>query len=120
MIFQRVPENERKVRAEELLNLVKLGDRLYHKPSEMSGGEQQRVAIARAMSNDPDIILADEPTGNLDSKTGEEVLEFLQKLNREEDKTIVMVTHDVDDAKYAERIVHLKDGRIENEADNIK
>ncbi|MBI2659930.1 ABC transporter ATP-binding protein [Candidatus Woesearchaeota archaeon] len=112
MIFQGVPETVRVKKAKELLELVGLGDRLEHKPSELSGGQQQRVAIARSLANDPEVILADEPTGNLDSKTGANVLEFLEKLHHDENKTIIMVTHDQNLAKIAERIEFLKDGRI--------
>jgi putative ABC transport system ATP-binding protein len=92
--------------------MVDLKDRLDHRPNEMSGGQQQRVAIARAMAVDPDIILADEPTGNLDSKTGKNVMAFLRRLNRENGKTIIMVTHDDKLALEADRIEFLKDGVI--------
>jgi len=111
MTFQGVDKILREKRAIELLNGVDLGDRIYHKPSELSGGEQQRVAIARALANDPDVILADEPTGNLDSRAGREVMEMLSKLQRERNKTIVMVTHDESLSKYAHRVIHIKDGR---------
>ena len=112
MIFQGVSESVRMKKARELLGLVGLGDRMDHKPSELSGGEQQRVAIARSLANGPEVILADEPTGNLDSKTGANVLDFLEKLHKNEKKTIVMVTHDQNLAKIAERIEFLKDGKI--------
>ncbi len=112
MVFQGVPVDKRNKRAEELLNKVNLSHRINHRPTEMSGGERQRVAIARALANNPDVILADEPTGNLDSKTGKMVMDFLRKLNREDKKTIVMVTHDESLAKYADNIAHLKDGVI--------
>ena len=112
MIFQGMDEKERTERATKLLELVELGDRIHHKPTELSGGQQQRVAIARALSNNPGVIIADEPTGNLDSKTGTNVLDFLQKLHNKENKTIVMVTHDANLSKVAERIELLKDGRI--------
>ena len=112
MIFQGVDEKERIGRATRLLELVELGDRLNHKPTELSGGQQQRVAIARALSNNPEVIIADEPTGNLDSKTGTIVLEFLHKLHKKEGKTIVMVTHDSNLSRVAERIEFLKDGKI--------
>jgi putative ABC transport system ATP-binding protein len=112
MIFQNTTREERFQKATELLKLVDLGDRMNHKPSEMSGGQQQRVAIARSLANDPEVILADEPTGNLDSKTGTNVMEFLQKLHREKGKTIIMVTHDSNLAKYADRIIYLKDGAV--------
>ncbi|OYT31491.1 hypothetical protein DRJ22_03695 [Candidatus Woesearchaeota archaeon] len=111
MIFQGVPFSERKKRAQLLLKKFGLGDRMAHKPSELSGGQQQRVAIARALAVDAPVVLADEPTGNLDSKTGKEVLNYLKQLNKE-GKTIVMVTHDDKLAKMARRIVHLKDGKI--------
>ncbi len=112
MIFQGVDENKRIARAIQLLELVDLGERINHKPTELSGGQQQRVAIARALANNPEVIIADEPTGNLDSKTGTNVLEFLEKLHRKEGKTIVMVTHDANLSKIAERTEFLKDGRI--------
>jgi putative ABC transport system ATP-binding protein len=112
MIFQGMPAEKRKKRAAELLNLVGLGDRLNHKPNELSGGQQQRVAIARALANDPEVILADEPTGNLDSKSGEIVINFLKELHNKEKKTIILVTHDKDIAAHAEKIYHLKDGRV--------
>ncbi len=112
MMFQDISPEKRKRKAVELLNLVDLGERMDHKPGELSGGQQQRVAIARALSNDPAVILADEPTGNLDSKTGDNVMSFLKKLNKEEGRTIVMVTHDEDMARNAQRIEYLKDGGI--------
>jgi putative ABC transport system ATP-binding protein len=111
MLFQGMPTAERQKKARELLELVGLEDRVNHRPPELSGGQQQRVAIARALANDPQVILADEPTGNLDSKTGIKILEFLDKLHRE-GKTIIMVTHDADLAKYADRVLYLKDGAI--------
>jgi putative ABC transport system ATP-binding protein len=112
MIFQNVPSEERIRKAKELLEMVELGERVYHKPTELSGGQQQRVAIARSLSNDPEVILADEPTGNLDSKTGENVINFLEKLHKEKRTTIIMVTHDAGLAKHADRIEYLKDGVI--------
>ena len=112
MTFQGMAREKRMKKAKELLELVELGDRITHHPTELSGGQQQRVAIARALSNDPEVILADEPTGNLDSSTGKTVMEFLTNLNKKEKKTIIMVTHDDDLAKYAKRIEYLKDGRI--------
>ncbi|MBN2567013.1 ABC transporter ATP-binding protein [Candidatus Woesearchaeota archaeon] len=118
MTFQDVPHEERIVKAREVLELVGLGDRIGHKPTELSGGQQQRVAIARSLVNDPDVILADEPTGNLDSKTGINVMEFMKKLNREKHKTIIMVTHDQNLAKYADRVVYLKDGAIVKDTKN--
>jgi len=112
MIFQGIPADKREKRAEKLLKLVQLEERMNHKPAELSGGERQRVAIARALANDPDIILADEPTGNLDSKTGQVIMKFLKDLNKKEGKTIIMVTHDSELAKNADRIAYLKDGVI--------
>jgi len=112
MVFQSKDPVERRQRAIDLLDLVELGERMKHKPTELSGGQQQRVAIARALSNDPEVILADEPTGNLDSKTGIKVIDFLKKLHKKEHKTIIMVTHDDKLAKVADRIVFLKDGQI--------
>jgi putative ABC transport system ATP-binding protein len=110
----RVPAAERVRRAREALEMVGLGDRMDHQPTELSGGEQQRVAIARALVNDPAIIMADEPTGNLDSKAGDEVMEILHRLHEEKGITVVMVTHDEEIAAQAERIVRLRDGMVVN------
>jgi len=112
MTFQGVDAYTRSKRATELLTKVGLGHRITHKPTELSGGERQRVAIARALANDPEVILADEPTGNLDSKTGLEIMELLKDLNEKENRTIIMVTHDRSIAKKAKRQIFLKDGRI--------
>ncbi len=112
MIFQGVEETERSERAIKLLELVGLKERRNHKPTELSGGEQQRVAIARALANNPEIILADEPTGNLDTKTGEGIINMLKDLHEKEGKTIVVITHDKNIAKNADRTIFLKDGRI--------
>ncbi|MCD4666350.1 ABC transporter ATP-binding protein [archaeon] len=112
MIFQGVEESKRKKRALDLLKMVGLENRVNHKPTELSGGQQQRVAIARALANDPEIILADEPTGNLDSKTSEEILLLLRNLHKNKKKTIVMITHDAKSAKHADRILHLHDGKV--------
>ena len=120
MVFQNIPKEQRIKRAEEILNIVELGDRMDHKPTELSGGQQQRVAIARSLANNPDVILADEPTGNLDSKTGETVMDFLEELNRKEGKTIIMVTHDIGVAKHAHRTEFLKDGQIVKSLKNNK
>jgi len=106
-------ESEAKKKARELLEMLGLGDRLHHKPNELSGGQQQRVAIARSLANNPEVILADEPTGNLDSKTGMFIMNFLGKLNTEEGKTIILVTHDIDLVNYAKRVIHIKDGKID-------
>ncbi|MCG2783383.1 MAG: ABC transporter ATP-binding protein [Candidatus Altiarchaeales archaeon] len=111
MTFQGIQRYEREERAAKLLEMMGLGKRIHHKPAELSGGQQQRVAIARSLANDPDVILADEPTGNLDSKTGNEVMDMLTKLNKD-GKTIVMVTHDNNLSKYADRIVNIMDGKI--------
>ncbi len=111
MMFQGVSSGERLGRARQLLEMVELGDRLNHRPAELSGGQQQRVAIARALANDPEVILADEPTGNLDSKTGNTIVNFLKGLN-DKGKTVVMITHDENLAKAARRVEILKDGRI--------
>ena len=113
MLFQNIDKEDREEKAEQLLNMVDLGDRMDHYPNQLSGGEQQRVAIARALANDPDVILADEPTGNLDTKTGEKVLNFLEKFHKE-GKTIIMVTHDPNLAReHAKTIYSIKDGRVE-------
>ena len=114
MIFQNILREERIRKAKELLEMVELGDRMNHKPNELSGGQQQRVAIARSLANNPEVILADEPTGNLDSKTGETVINFLGKLHKEKNTTIIMVTHDANLAQHADRIEYLKDGMITN------
>lgn len=102
-------------RAAAALARVGLSDRAKHKPSELSGGEQQRVAIARALVKNPPLILADEPTGNLDSHTGEEIISILTKLHNEQNNTLVMITHEADIAHYCQRIIHLKDGQVEAE-----
>ena len=110
----RIPTSERKKRAKEALELVGLGDRMYHRPSELSGGQQQRVAIARALVNDPPILMADEPTGNLDSKSGREVMDIFHRLHEERGITMVMVTHDEAISAEAQRIIRLFDGMIVN------
>jgi putative ABC transport system ATP-binding protein len=97
---------------DEILEIVGLSDRRRHTPRELSGGQQQRVAIARALINQPDIILADEPIGNLDSKTGTEIMELLAKINREKGKTIIQVTHSEEAAEYGRRIIHVRDGKV--------
>ncbi len=112
LVYRRVPRAEREERALRALTLVGLEDRVYHTPSELSGGQQQRVAIARALVTEPDILMADEPTGNLDSARTKEVMELLQRLNREQSITIVMVTHEPDVAAFARRSLVFRDGRI--------
>lgn len=112
MTFAGVPSKEKEKRAKELLKLVGLEKRMHHKRSELSGGEIQRVAIARALANNPEIILADEPTGNLDSRSGKEIMKYLVKLNKEKNVTLVVVTHDPMVASFFKRKIYLKDGRI--------
>ena len=110
MMYAGVPQKKRTQRAEELLDLVGMGDRMLHQPNELSGGQKQRVAIARAMANDPAIILADEPTGALDSKTGRMVMDLFHRLNREQGKTIVLITHNQELAEETGRILTMRDG----------
>ncbi len=112
-VVKGIPARIRRLKALKLLKLVGLIEKAYRKPLEMSGGEQQRVAIARALMNDPAIILADEPTGNLDTKTGEEIIQILGKINKESGSTVVMVTHDLDLAQRTNKMVRLRDGQIE-------
>ena len=114
LIYAGVSGKERRRRAQEKLELVGLADRMDHRPPEMSGGQRQRVAVARALVNEPALLLADEPTGNLDSVTGEEIMDGLAKLN-EEGQTIMLVTHEHNIAEYAHRQVHLKDGIVEQD-----
>ncbi len=113
-------ESQKKQRAAELLDKVGLADRLEHLPSQLSGGQQQRVAIARSLINHPQVLLADEPTGNLDSRTNEELLVMFRQLNTEEGITIILVTHDPGVAQHARRIVNIKDGHIEKSSDICK
>jgi ABC-type lipoprotein export system ATPase subunit len=116
--MQDISDREARKRAKALLERVGLGDRMHHEPSQLSGGQQQRVAIARALINQPPLLFADEPTGNLDSHTSEEILQMFERLNAEEDLTIVLVTHDSGVAKHAKRIIRMRDGLIEEGAFN--
>jgi len=117
MLFARVPPRQRRERARRVLEMVRLADRMAHRPTELSGGQQQRVAIARALVNDPTIILADEPTGNVDSHTGAEVMHVLARLCQEQGRTIVVVSHDPAVVDFAGRCIHLLDGRITDSND---
>jgi len=115
LYYSSVPEHEWEKRARKAVEDVGLGQRMHHKQAELSGGEKQRVAIARALVNDPEIIFADEPTGNLDSKAGKNVMSIIQHLNEEHGKTIVLITHEATTADHAERIMKLMDGEIESD-----
>jgi len=115
MLYAGVRRAERARRIEEMLEIVGIPDKAKAYPNQLSGGQQQRVAIARALVNQPSILLADEPTGNLDSSTSVEIMTFLQKLNREKEITLIMVTHEEDIAAYASRLIHMRDGRIVND-----
>ena len=112
LIYAGLNPRERRRRAKDILEAVGLEDRVHHMPNELSGGQQQRVAIARALVNEPSIILADEPTGNLDSTSGKEVMEILQRLNQERGITVILVTHDPRIGHHAQRILHLFDGKV--------
>lgn len=113
MVYSR--SRDRRSRAEAALQSVGMGQRMHHKPNELSGGQQQRVAIARALVNNPRIIMADEPTGALDSVTGDEIMHLLTRLNTEQGITVILVTHEVEVANYAERVVHVRDGTLREE-----
>lgn len=120
LLFNNVTKKERIDRATDILTKVGLGDRLHHKPSEMSGGQQQRVSIARAFVNNPEIVFADEPTGNLDTKTTEEIMQIMMEMINTYNQTFIMVTHDDETADYADRVIHLKDGNIDRIVKNNK
>ncbi|MFX1579778.1 MAG: ABC transporter ATP-binding protein [Promethearchaeota archaeon] len=109
-----IPKKTRRLKAEVMLKIVGLEDRMHHKPSELSGGERQRVAIARALVNNPSFLIMDEPTGNLDSKTGLEIMELVRKLNKEQGISLIVVTHDPEIGNEAKRIIHLRDGLIDS------
>jgi putative ABC transport system ATP-binding protein len=118
MLYSGVNAKERLSRAKELLELVGMGNRMSHMPNELSGGQKQRVAIARALVNDPSIILADEPTGALDSKTGNMVMDIFKKIHKEKNKTILLITHSMEVAQMAQRIITIKDGKIVSDLPN--
>lgn len=118
MLYAGVPARERNRRAKELLELVGMGDRMHHLPNELSGGQKQRVAIARSIVNDPSIILADEPTGALDSQTGKMVMDIFLKVHREQKKTILLITHSMELAQMTQRIITIRDGRIISDVSN--
>jgi putative ABC transport system ATP-binding protein len=119
MTYAKMSKKNREVKANQLLSLVGLSDRTHHKPTELSGGQQQRVSIARALANDPAIILADEPTGALDTKTGQEVLNTLKELNKK-GKTVLIITHDVEVARNTNRIITLRDGQVTTDVSEVK
>ena len=118
MLYAGVSSKERARRAKELLELVGMGDRIHHLPNELSGGQKQRVAIARSLVNDPSIILADEPTGALDSKTGDMVMDIFKKVHKEKKKTILVITHSMEVAQMTQRIITIRDGRILSDVPN--
>lgn len=112
MIFQKIPGKERREKAKELLISVGLKERVFHQPGELSIGERQRVALARAFANNPELVIADEPTGNLDSVTGKKIMEILKDFHQKEGKTIIVVTHDSNIANYSQKIINIKDGQL--------
>lgn len=118
LIFKGIPKQKREEMAKNILKDVGLGDRIYHKPNEMSGGQQQRVSIARAFVDKPKIVFADEPTGNLDSKTSIEIMNMMVGMAKEHNQTLIIVTHDAETSQYAERIVEIRDGKILEIRDN--
>jgi len=122
MIFQRIPFEERRKKSIELLTSLGLGERIMHQPTELSGGERQRVAIARAFANDPEMVIADEPTGNLDSITSKKIMEVLKDFHEKKGKTIIVVTHDPNIASYSRQMINIKDGQIvqnNNQAEKV-
>lgn len=119
LIFKEVPRKKRVLKAKEMLKKVGLESRMKHKPTQMSGGQQQRVGIARAFVAEPEVVFADEPTGNLDSKTSNEIMTIIKQMASEYNQTIVMVTHDITMARYANKIIHIHDGKIESVEENL-
>lgn len=113
MVFKGTPKNLRQKRAKELLELLGLEKEIDRRPNELSGGQQQRVAIARALANSPSVLLCDEPTGNLDSKTGEQIMKIIRDLNEEKGVTVILVTHDANLKKFGDTVIHLRDGKIQ-------
>ena len=120
LIFRRMPKSHRKKKAAEMLKAVGLGHRWRHKPGELSGGQQQRVSIARAFVNSPEVIFADEPTGNLDTRTTTEMMDLITGIARERNQTLLIVTHDLEISDYADQVIRIKDGGIEEIIDNRK
>lgn len=118
LIFKKADKKEREEKAMEMLEAVGLADRANHKPSEMSGGQQQRVSIARAFINDPEVVFADEPTGNLDTKTTYEMMDLIMKLTQKNKQTLLMVTHDLEVSDYCQNIIHLSDGKVDRIVEN--
>ncbi len=114
LIFKKIPKRIREKRAKEMLCAVGLKDRIKHTPAQMSGGQQQRVSIARAFVNNPDIIFADEPTGNLDTKTTLEMMDLITKISKENNQTLIIVTHDLEISEYADVIIHIRDGKVDS------
>ncbi|MCL2049541.1 MAG: ABC transporter ATP-binding protein [Defluviitaleaceae bacterium] len=114
LIFRRFSKRKRNIAAREMLKVVGLGNRWRHKPHELSGGQQQRVSLARAYVNNPQVVFADEPTGNLDTKTTYEMMDIITKMAREREQTLIIVTHDIEISEYADKIIHVRDGRIES------
>jgi len=117
MVYAGLNKADRNERAKQVMDMVQLSDRMYHKPNELSGGQRQRVAIARALVNNPSIILADEPTGNLDTKTSYEIMSIFEEINKN-GNTVILVTHEEDIAKYAKRVIRLRDGKLETDETN--